>query len=143
MTNTKRLLIAAAVLLTAAIMAITSFAASGYKSPAEALAALTNKNIEEILRERWETGKNLWAIASENGVLEKFKAEMFEMKKDRIEAGVANGSLTREKADALLKDIEEKRANCEGGKCEEFGRCPQRDGRNRYKGRGGRQGMTD
>lgn len=148
MTKMKKLLIVGAVVLTAAVTAITSFAASEYNSPAEALAALTNKTEEQIIQEKQESGTTFGAIAEENGVLDAFKAEVLQIRKDRIEAKVADGTLTREKADEMIKAIEDRMADCDGtgssGRCENFGTRPGNGGgcgmRN-GEGRGSRQGM--
>lgn len=145
MTKMKKLLIVGAVVLTAAVTAITSFAASEYNSPAEALAALTNKTEEQIIQEKQESGTTYGAIAAENGVFDAFKAEVLQIRKDRIEAKVADGTLTREKADEMIKAIEDRMADCDGtgssGKCANFGTrsgggCGMRNGEGR-----GRQGM--
>ena len=148
MTKMKKLLIVGVVVLTVAVTAITSFAASEYNSPAEALAALTGKTEEQLIQERQESGTTFGAIAEENGVLDAFKAEVLQIRKDRIEAKVADGTLTREKADEIIKAIEDRMADCDGtgssGNCGNFGArsgkgggCGMRNG----EGGGSRQGM--
>lgn len=148
MTKMKKLLIVGAVVLTVAVTAITSFAASEYNSPAEALAALTNKTEEQIIQEKQETGSTFGAIAKENGVFNAFKAEVLQIRKDRIEAKVADGTLTREKADEIIKAIEDRMANCDGtgssGKCGNFGARSGKGGGTGMRngeGCGNRQGM--
>ena len=148
MTKTKKLLVVGAVVLAVAVTAITSFAASEYNSPAEALAALTDKTEEQIIQERQESGTTFGAIAEENGVLEEFKAEVLQIRKDRIEAKVADGTLTREEADEIIQAIEERMADCDGtgssGNRRIFGARSGRGGGSRNgngEGRGNRQGM--
>ncbi len=130
MTKMKKVWIVGAVILAVAVTAITSFAASEYNSPAEALAALTNKTEEQLIQERQESGTTFGAIAEENGVLEAFKAEMLQIKKDRIEAKVADGTLTRAEADEIIQAIEERMAECDGsGSCGNRGLFGTRSGR--------------
>ncbi|MHB1151893.1 MAG: DUF2680 domain-containing protein [Eubacteriales bacterium] len=145
MTKMKKLLIVGAVVLTVAVTAITSFAASEYNSPAEALAALTSKTEEQLIQEKQESGTTFGAIAEENGVLDAFKAEVLQIRKDRIEAKVADGTLTREKADEIIKAIEDRIANCDGtGSSGNFGLRSGNgagSGMRNGEGRGNRQGM--
>ncbi len=148
MTKMKKLLIVGAVVLTVAATAVTSFAASEYNNPAEALAALTGKTEEQLIQEKQESGTTFGAVAEENGVLDAFKAEVLQIRKDRIEAKVADGTLTREKADEMIKAIEDRMANCDGtgssGKCGNFGARSGNgngNGMRNGEGRGNRQGM--
>ena len=95
-------------------MSVTAFAASAYKTPAEAAAGVTGKTVEEVITQRQDTGKTYGEIANEAGKLEEFKNEMLEMKKDAIAQKVTDGKLTQERADEILKAVEEKAANCDG-----------------------------
>lgn len=130
MTKMKKVWIVGAIVLAVAITAITSFAASSYNSPAEALAELTGKTEKQILKEKQETGDTFGSIAEDNGVLEAFKAEILQIKKDRIEAKVADGTLTREEADKIIQAIEERMADCDGtGSSGKHGMFGERSGR--------------
>lgn len=93
---------------------VTAFAASQYNTPAEVVAGLTGRTVESVVTERTETGKTYGTIASEGDVLDEFKVETLEMKKDNLTAQVAAGTITQERADAILTTLEENQANCDG-----------------------------
>lgn len=114
MKTIKRLAIVGIAVLTLAAGAVTAFAASQYATPAEAVAGLTGREVQSVIDERTETGKSYGTIANEAGVLDKFKSEVLEMKKDALAARVAAGTMTQERADAILARIETNQANCDG-----------------------------
>jgi hypothetical protein len=114
MTRTKKLLSLVAVILVMGVTSISVFAASGYNTPAEALAGLTGKTVEQIILERQETGKSYGVIADEAGKLEEFKEETLQIKKDILDKRVAAGTLTQAQADEILKAIEANQAICDG-----------------------------
>ncbi|NLV36370.1 MAG: DUF2680 domain-containing protein [Clostridiaceae bacterium] len=93
---------------------VAAFAASQYATPAEAVAGLSGREVQSVIDERAQTGKTYGAIANEAGVLDKFKAEMLEIKKDTLAARVAAGTMTQEQADAVIARIEENQASCDG-----------------------------
>ena len=103
---------AAALMLAAASFPV--FAASSYTTPAEAAAGVTGKTVERVISERQENGKTYGTIAKEAGKLEEFKAEVLKIKKEAFAALVADGKLTQEEADAILKALEENQAACDG-----------------------------
>lgn len=109
----KTVLSIAAVLIVGA-MSLTAYAASEYKSPAEAAAGVTGTTVEAVTATRQETGITYGEIAADAGKLEEFKKEVTEIKKDILNEKVANGTLTQEKADEISKAIEENAANCDG-----------------------------
>ncbi len=114
MTKIKKIIALGAAVLTVGTTSITAFAASTYKTPAEAAAGITGKTVEEVIAEKTESGITYGTIAKEAGKLEEFKQEIIEIKKYVIEKKVAEGTLTQEKADEILKAIEENQANCDG-----------------------------
>jgi len=114
MTNMKKVIITGAVVFMIGATSITAFAASTYKTPAEAAAGVTGKTVEEVTTQRQESGNTYGEIANEAGKLEEFKNEMLEMKKDALAQKVANGTITQEKADEIYKALEENSANCDG-----------------------------
>lgn len=95
-------------------VSITAFAASKYNTPAEAVAGITGRTVESVTEERSESGKTFGSIASNAGKLDEFKAEMLEMKKDKLAAQVEEGKITKEKADEIIAAIKENMANCDG-----------------------------
>lgn len=110
----KKLVVTGIAVLTLAAGSVTAFAASQYATPAEAVAGLTGREVQSVIDERIESGKTYGTIASEAGVLDEFKTEMLEMKKDKLAARVAAGTMTQEQADAILARIEANQANCDG-----------------------------
>ena len=114
MKNIRKVTIIAAVVLVVGATGVTGFAASLYQSPAEALAGITGQTVESVIAERQETDKSYGKIAADAGKLEEFKAQAREMKKDKLNAQVADGIITQEKADTIIKTIEDNQANCDG-----------------------------
>ncbi len=112
MKRSKTLIALTAVVLLISASSVTAMAASNYNSPAEILAALTGKSVVSILEEGSETSKSLGAIADEANQLEAFRSEVLEMKKDRLEEEVKAGTITQERADEIIKVLEERQANC-------------------------------
>lgn len=96
------------------VTSVGSFAASDYKTPAEAVAGLTGKTVESIVQERVETGKTYGTIANDAGKLEEFKAENLKIKEDNLNAQVQAGTRTQESADAILERLKANQAVCDG-----------------------------
>ncbi len=116
MNHTKRIFTGCIVVLAlvAASASATVFAASAYTTRAEAVAGITGRTIDSVIAERKESGKTYGSMAADAGKLDEFKTEMLEMKKDNLAAQVEAGTITQEKADAILKAIDENRAVCDG-----------------------------
>lgn len=113
MKMSKKIVSLGAAALIAGTLTITAFAASTYDSPSEAVAGLSGRTVESVISERAETSKT-GTIAKEAGVLEEFKNEKLEMKKDVLAEKVADGLMTQEKADSIIAAIKENQANCDG-----------------------------
>ena len=114
MTKLKRIAAIGAMTLVIGATSLTAFAASKYSSPAEAVAGLTGKTVESVIAEKSETGKTYGTIAKEAGKLDEFKSENLQIKKDALAEKVASGTLTQERADEIVKAVEENQANCDG-----------------------------
>lgn len=114
MTKFKKLVSVSSVVLVMGATSITAFAASQYKTPAEAVAGITGRTIESVTTERYSSNKTYGTIASEAGKLEEFKVESLEMKKDNLALQVASGRLTQAQADEIIKAIEDNQVNCDG-----------------------------
>lgn len=114
MTNLKKIVSLGLIVLTIGATSLTAYAASTYNTPAEAVAGLTGKTVESVIAERSETGKTYGTIANEAGKLTEYKAEILEIKKDSLAERVAAGTLTQERADEIIKAIEENQATCDG-----------------------------
>ena len=114
MKNVKKLIAAGVLTLALSVTGITAFAASAYKTPAEAAAGVTGKSVSDVITEHQQTGKTYGTIANESGKLEEFKAERLEIMKDNLDSRVSAGTLTQEKADAIYNNMKENQANCDG-----------------------------
>mgnify|MGYP000868963646 CR=1 FL=1 len=114
MKKIKRLIIIGAMVMAAGATSVTAFAASSYSTPAEALAGLTGRTVEDVTAERYETGKTYGTIANDAGKLEEFQAEMLQIKKDLLAKRVEAGLITQAQADEIVAAIEKNQANCEG-----------------------------
>ncbi len=114
MKNLKKIAIIGLIVLAISALSITAFAASKYNTPPEAVAGITGRTVESVTEERAENGKTYGSIASDAGKLDEFKAEMLEMKKDRLAELVKEGKITKEKADEIIAAIEKNMENCDG-----------------------------
>ncbi len=103
-----------AIVLAIGASSASVFAASIYKTPAEAVAGITGRTVASVTTERVETGKTYGTIASEAGKLDAYKVESLEMKKDLLKAQVAAGTITQAKADEIIKALEDNQAICDG-----------------------------
>ncbi len=110
----KKVLAVGAMALTIGATSLTAFAASNYKTPAEAAAGVTGKTVETVTQEKAETGKTYGTIAKDAGKLDEFKKENLEMKKDNLKSQVESGKITQEKADEIIKAVEKNQAECDG-----------------------------
>lgn len=122
MKSIKKTFAIAAMALAISAASFTAFAASQYKTPAEAVVGITGQTVDSAIAQRQETGKTYGTIAAEAGKLDEYKSEIIEIKKDNLAAQVAAGRITQEQADAIIKAIEEKQANCDGTGSAKIGR---------------------
>ncbi len=114
MNTLKKFIALGTVVVTIGVVSAAALAASAYDNPAEAVAGLTGRTVESVVAERAETGNTYGTIANEAGVLTEFQAQILEMKKDRLNARVEAGTMTQERADAIIEAVEENQANCDG-----------------------------
>ena len=94
-------------ILALAVSAGGVLAASEYQTPIEALAALTGKDQATIQEEIAKPNTNCVTIAEEAGVLDQFANEVKAIREDNVQGRVANGTLTQERADQIMKRIDE------------------------------------
>lgn len=114
MKNTKKLVVAGVLVIIMVVGAVAAFAASQYSTPAEALAGLTGREVQAVVDERMQEGKTFGSMAKDAGVLDEFKAEMLQVKKNKLAERVAAGTMTQEQADAILAKIVSNQAVCDG-----------------------------
>lgn len=113
MKNLRKIALIGAVLLTIGATSVSALAA-GYSTPAEILAGLTGKSAESLIAERAESGETYGSIAAGYGVLDAFRDQAQEQKEAFLAERVRNGTMTQERADAILAAMEENRASCDG-----------------------------
>ena len=130
MKNINKVLLIVTLLLV--VTTVTAFAASNYNTPAEAAAGVTERTVDEVIKERSETAKTYGTIANDAGKLEEFKREMLELKRERLNERVKDGTLTQEQADEFLATMEERQEYCNG--------TQERMGKNMRAGFGGMMG---
>lgn len=104
-------LLAAALTISAGAM--TSMAAS-YQSPAEVVAGLTGKSVEEVVKERDKTGKSYGMMADEAGKLDEFKTQCLSIREDLLNDSVEKGTLSQKEADDILASIKAHQQVCDG-----------------------------
>lgn len=90
-----------------------AFAAGIVQTPAEIVAGLTGKSVEEVTAAR-EDGITYGAQAAEAGKLDEFKDERLALMKSRLDEAVANKELTQAEADEIYARMAERMENCTG-----------------------------
>ncbi|WP_411675918.1 DUF2680 domain-containing protein [Caproicibacter sp.] len=114
MKSWKKAVVIGVTALMAGTVSISAYAASNHQSPAETVAALTGRTSGSVTEERLNTGKTYGAIASEAGVLDEFKDDRLHNRKDILDQQVENGTITQERADEILNEMEERQESCGG-----------------------------
>lgn len=109
----KILLIIGIVMVMVIGLASVAFAAGIVQTPAEIVAGLTGKSVEEVNAAR-ENGATYGEQAAEAGKLEEFKDERLALLKSRLDEAVANKELTQAEADAIYARMAERMENCTG-----------------------------
>lgn len=104
-------LLAAVTMLTTS--SITAMAAVD-QTPAHIVAELTGKSVEDVIDERFSTGKTYGALAAEAGKLDEFKEESLKLKEEILQQNVTDGILSQEEADEILAAIKDRQAICDG-----------------------------
>lgn len=112
----KKLRMFFAATITCAVIAtasVSAFAAT-YPSQAEIVADLTGRTVDDVILERWETGKTYGQIAYEANKGSEFIEASTKSKIDSINERVASGKLTQEQGDAAIATLKANQANCTG-----------------------------
>lgn len=112
--NKGNFIVVGIVVLMLGIGSITAFAASLYGTPAELVANLTGREVEEVVAERARTGVTYGTMAKDAGVLDEFRGEMLKMKRAILSERVAAGTLTQEEADDIAAIIASHEDKCDG-----------------------------
>ncbi len=144
MKKLKKIALIGAVVLIVSAASMTALAASSYNTPAEIVAGLTGKSVESVTAEKTETDVTYGALAGEYGVLDQFKSQMLQQKKAYLAERVAAGTMTQERADAIIAAREANQANCDGTRNGGMGNgtCGRNDGGIGFGAGGGNGGMN-
>ena len=89
------------------------FAATEYKTPAEIVAVLTGKTVDEAVAER-QAGTSYGAQAKEADKLDEFQTARLELCDQNLDQAVLDGRMTQEEADKLLEDMTLRMEDCDG-----------------------------
>ena len=108
----KRLITGCITALVLAAMPVAAFAAA--QTPAEAAASVTGQTLEAVIAQKQESGRTYGAIAADAGKLEEFKAQVRQLRLDRVKALVEQGTWTQEQADEWIAAMEQRQAACDG-----------------------------
>ena len=111
MKNFKKLIAVATIVGSLGIVGVAG-AATGATTPAGIVSALTGRSIEAVTAER-AAGTTFGAIAQDAGKLEEFKTEILVQKKAMLEQRVADGNITQEQADTMVKSMETNQVTCD------------------------------
>ena len=111
MKKTIIMVVMAAVLLAGS--ATVAFAADGWKTPAEIVAVLTGKTVDQAQADR-QDGKSYGAQAAAADKLDEFTAERLAQYKLRLDEAVKDGRLTQAEADKLYDAMKTRMAACTG-----------------------------
>ncbi|NLA72071.1 MAG: DUF5320 domain-containing protein [Clostridiaceae bacterium] len=110
----KRLLILISV-VTVLLVGITtvSYAATAYRSPAEIIAGLTDKSVDQVVADR-QAGITYGAQAVEAEKLDEFRLARLELKKQNLDRAVAEKRLSQADADKIHEAMKMRLADCTG-----------------------------
>jgi len=89
------------------------FAATEYKTPAEIVAGLTGKTVDEAVADR-QAGTPYGAQAKDADKLAEFQAERLELCEQNLDQAVLDGQMTQEEADQRIEDMALRMEDCEG-----------------------------
>ena len=94
-------------------MSTAAFAAADYQTPAEIVAGLTGKTIDEVRADR-QAGTSYGAQAAKADKLDEFQTERVALCEQNLDQAVVDGKLTQTEADKLLAEMTDRMENCDG-----------------------------
>lgn len=128
-------------------IASVSYAATAYNSPAEIIAGLTGKSVDQAAADR-QAGTSFGAQAVEAGKLAEFKAARLDLYKQNLDQAVADNRVSQADADKLFEAMQQRLADCTGDGVGQGAGCGMGKGSgdglglgSRGMGRGAGQGM--
>ena len=87
------------------VSGFTAMAAADYTNPMQLVANITGRTVESVADEQYTTGKSLYTIADEAGKSADFKDGMVTLRKERLDQRVADGTMSRDRADAIVSNM--------------------------------------
>lgn len=105
MKYTKRWIMAGVAAAIIGVSGFTAMAAADYTNPLQLVANITGRTVESVADEQYTTGKSLYTIADEAGKSADFKDGMVTLRKERLDQRVADGTMSRDRADAIVSDM--------------------------------------
>ena len=94
-------------------LSTAAFAATDYKTPAEIVAGLTGKTVDEVAADR-QDGTSYGAQAQAADKLDEFQTERLALCEQNLEQLVLDEKLTQAEADKLLENMELCMESCDG-----------------------------
>ena len=96
----------------------TAFAAETFKNPAEILAGLTGKTVEQVEKERWDGHKSYGQMADEAGKWSEFRKANIAERQKYVDQQVKDGKMSQERGTFIKERI----GNGQGEGCYDGGR---------------------
>ncbi|MEI8199824.1 MAG: hypothetical protein WCG21_07175 [Eubacteriales bacterium] len=113
MKKNKLFLVLSVVTILVIGLSTAAFAATDYKTPAEIVAGLTGKTVDEATAER-QAGTTYGAQAQAADKLDEFQTERLALCGENLDQAVLNGKLTQAEADKLLEEMNLRMEACDG-----------------------------
>jgi len=114
MKKNKLILILSVAMILVIGMSTAAFAAAAdYKTPAEIVAGMTGKTVDEATADR-QAGTSYGAQAQEADKLDEFQAERLALYGQYLDQAVLDGKLTQAEADKLLEEMTLRMESCDG-----------------------------
>lgn len=139
MKSMKKFIGIALILLICLSIAVPVLAYSSYKTPLEIISTLTSMSQDDIINEKAK--KTFARIAKENNVLDEFKRQMLESKKQIINERIKAGSITDEEGEQILNNVKERQQYCNGEGYKKWQRQSNGYGRGNGYGKGMGRGI--
>ena len=105
MKYTKRWIMTGVAAAIIGVSGFTAMAAADYTNPMQLVANITGRTVESVADEQYTTGKSLYTIADEAGKSADFKDGMVTLRKERLDQRVADGTMSRDRADAIVSNM--------------------------------------
>lgn len=105
MKYTKRWIMAGVAAAIIGVSGFTAMAAADYTNPMQLVANITGRTVESVADEQYTTGKSLYTIADEAGKSADFKDGMVTLRKERLDQCVADGTMSRDRADVIVSNM--------------------------------------